>query len=427
MTTTHITVRSAAAGIALLAGAVTLAPSARAQDVAADNRWSGLLGCWQPVTATSADSYTAWMEQRARDAESPKLCILPTTNANAVEFVTVAGGKVTARDTVDAGNQHRARMRDTCDGWEGASWSPDRRRVYLRSEYTCDGNLARTSSGMLAMSSDGQLMQINEVASRGSKSVRVVRYQSVPAPEGITLDSTVVPRADAMRVTAARATMGGALSGADIVDVVNSVDSLVAEAWLVERGDRFVVDAKRLAALADAGVPGRITDLMVALAYPKYFALDQSQRVATALGGSGRVVYATLPPSDPFGYGGGYAGMPAGYGPLGYRPYVYDAYGFAYGFPRYGYQEYYGGYMYRPPVVVVVGSGGVNGRAHGHVVNGHGYTRDPSPSSAQTPSTRSGAGGGTTSSSGSTSSGATTSSSSGSSSSGETRQAKPRP
>ena len=429
MTRTMMTNRAIGFAASLLAGALALAPVANAQDTGADARWQGLLGCWQPVTATSADSYTAWMEQRARDAQSPKLCILPTANAKAVEFVTVAGGQVTGRDTVDAGNQHLARTRDKCDGWEGASWSADARRLYLRSEYSCDGNLARTSSGMLAMSGTGQLMQIGEVSSGGSKSVRVLRYESVPAPAGIAIDSTLIPRADGMRATAARATMSGALTGVDIVDVVNSVDSLVAEAWLVERGDRFVVDAKRLAALADAGVPGRITDLMVALAYPKVFKLDQSQRVATVAQGSGRVVYATLPPTDPFGYLGGYAGMPAGYGPLGYSPYLYDPYGLGYGFPRYGYgYGGYGGYLYRPPVVVVVGGPGGTTRTHGRVVNGHGYTRDPAASTGSNTPTRSGAGGGS-SNGGSSSSGSSSGSSSSGSSSGssETRHAKPRP
>ena len=425
MTVTMTTRRLVALAASLFAGALTLAPAANAQaanaqDPRAGSRWQGLLGCWQPVTAASADTYTAWMEQRARDAEAPRLCIVPTSRPGAVEFLTVAGGTVTTHDTVDAANPHVARKRDSCDGWEGAEWSVDGRRVYLKSQYSCDGNVTRGSSGMLAMSSDGQLMHIDEIASGGAKSVRVARYRSVAAPEGIALDSTLVPRADAIPVTAARASMSAALTGADIVDAVNNVDSLVVEAWLVERGDRFVIDAKRLAALADAGVPGRITDLMVALAYPRVFALDRPTRVASTIApaGSGRTVYLTLPPSDPFGYQSGF-----GYRPYGYSPYssLYD------GYPYNGYNGYGYGYFYQPPVVIVRGSGGGSpARPHGHVVNGRGYTRDPSPSSADMPPTRSGAGGGT-SSQGSGSSGSSTSSGSGSSSSGETRHAKPRP
>lgn len=418
MTMTMNRGRMLAVAGSMLAGALMLAPSAQGQAAGAGSHWQGWLGCWQPVTAASADSYTAWMEQRARDAEAPRLCIVPTSDSGTVEFVTVAGGKVTMRDTIDADNPHLARTRDNCPGWEGATWSADGRRLYLTSQYDCSGNLKRSSSGMLAMSSQGELMHIDEIASGGSKSVRVARYRNVAAPDGITLDSTVVPRADAIPVTAARASMSGALTGADIVDAVNNVDELVVEAWLVERGDRFVVDAGRLAALADAGVPGRITDLMIALAYPRVFALDRPTRVASTIApaGSGRTLYVTLPPSDPFGYQSGFGYRPYGYSPY---PYLYDGYRYN----GYGY-----GYFYQPPVVIVRPGGGTAARPHGRVVNGRGYTRDPSPSSPETPSTRSGAGGG--SSHGSTSSGSSgssTSSSSGSSSSGETRHAKPRP
>jgi len=428
MTTTMTTRSAIGLAASLLAAALSVAP-ANAQSTAVDARWQGLLGCWQPVTVASADSYTAWMEQRARDAQSPKLCIVPTGNAKAVEFLTVAGGQVTARDTVDAGNAHLARKRDDCDGWEGATWSADGHRVYLRSEYSCGANVARTTSGMLALSSGGELMRIDEIASGGSKSVHVARYQSVAAPEGIALDSSRVLRADAVPVTAARAAMSGALTGADIVDAVNSVDELVVEAWLVERGDRFVVDAKRLAALADEGVPGRITDLMVALAYPKVFALDRSARVASAgaLQGSGRTVYVTLPPSDPFGYQTGFGYRPYGYSAYGYSPYGYSPYsylGYGNGYNGYGY-----GYLYQPPIVIVRGNGGTPARPHGRVVNGRGYTRDPAATSGSgSTSARSGAGGGSSSGNSGASSGSSSTSNSGSSSSsGETRHAKPRP
>lgn len=421
MTTTTMSGRRTGLAALLLAAATALgAPAASAQSVRPDARWQGWLGCWQPVTATSADSYTAWMEQRARDAGAPTLCIVPSTTPTAVDFVTVTDGKVTARETVDAGNAHRALRRDDCDGWEGAQWSPDARRVYLKSEYDCPAGIKRTSSGMLAMSGAGELLDIQEIGAGSAKSVRVARYHGAAVPAGLAIDSALVPRPDALPVTAARASMAGGLTGSDIVDAVNNVDSLVVEAWLVERGDHFIIDAKHLAALADAGVPGRITDLMIALSYPKYFALDRSQRLASmAAPASGSTIYATLPPNDPFGYRGGYGGYPPGYGPLGYSPYLYDGFGY----PRYGYGGYgYGyGYVYEPAVVIVRGSGST-GRPHGRVVNGHGYTRgDPPPSGSTTSESRRPASGTSSGSSGSSSS------SSSSSGSGETRHAKPRP
>jgi len=411
-----------AGGVLVAAGALALPGAASAQSVRADARWQGWLGCWQPVTATSADSYTAWMEQRARDAGAPTLCIVPSTSATEVDFVTIADGKVAARETVDAGDAHRARQRDGCNGWEGASWSANARRLYLKSEYDCGSGVTRTSSGMLAMTGSGELLDIDAIGSGGTKAVHVARYRSVAAPDGFALDSALVPRADAIPVTAARAAAAGAVTGNDIVDAVTHTDSLVVEAWMLERGDRFSVNAKQLAALADAGVPGRITDLLVALAYPKVFALKQPAVAMTqtpAPAASGSTVYVTVPNTypSPYGYGG------YGYRPYGYSPYGYDDYAYGNG---YGYNGYPYGYLYSPPVVIVRGGAGGGARPHGHVVNGHGYTRDPS--SASDPSTtRRGSSGNTGTSSSSSTSSSGSGSSSGSSGSGETRHAKPRP
>jgi len=438
ITTMTTTGRGGLAAIVLARAALLSTTAVSAQTATPDVRWQGWLGCWQPVSANTADSYSAWMDQRARDAGAPTLCIVPSKSASGVDFVTVArDGKVTAQQPVNPETHAVARERDGCSGTEGAEWSTDARRLYVGSHYSCPNGLTRTTSGMLAMSGNGQLVDIEEVATGGAKSVRVARYQSVAAPAGFALDSAVVPNASSLPVSTARAALSGALTGADIADAVHSVDTLVVEAWLVERGDRFKVDAHRLAALADAGVPGRITDLMIALAYPKVFALDQSLRVASTAP-RGSTIYATLPAPDPFGYRyGGYGGYPVGYGPLGYSPYLYSPLGFGYngygygsGYGGYGYG--YGGYVYQPPVVIIRNPNGGSGHTHGRVVNGEGYTRGGSSGSTGTTGVpRSASGGssaGSSTSSGSTSSGSSAgSSSSGSSSSGETRQAKPRP
>lgn len=422
------TMRVVTLGAILAACALVMSRPAAAQAVVPDARWQGWLGCWQPVSPATGDSYSDWMDTRARDAGMPTLCIVPSSAQSAVDFVTVVAGSVTARQTVDASHARVARKRDRCEGFEGASWSGDGRRVYTSSEYGCEGGIRRTSSGMLSMSGLDELVDIEEIASGGVKSVHVARYASVRAPAGFVLDSTVVLPGDAIPVTAARTAIAGPLTGADIVDAVQHTDSLVVEAWLVERGQRFNVDAKRLVALADAGVPARITDLMIALAYPGVFAFDRTVAMRTAGGGSR--VYMTAPRADPFGYAYGSGGFPYGYGPLGYDPLGYgyggyDLYGRGYG----GYAGYGYGYVYQPPIVIVRGGNGgsgVGGRTHGRVVNGHGYTRDPTAGSetggatARSPNTGS-------SSTHSTSAGSSAGTSSSSGSEGSTRQAKPRP
>ena len=422
MTKTISIGRGVSLGAVLIAAVMAAASPVAAQSVTPDSRWQGWLGCWQPVSPASADSYSEWMATRARDAGLPTLCVVPSATATSVDFVTIATGTETARETIDAGDARIARKRDGCDGWERANWSSDARRIYLGAEYKCPSGVSQASSGMLTMSATGQLLDIREFSNAGPSSVRIARYESVAAPAGFAIDSTRVLASDAIPVSAARAAIAGSLTGADIVDALHNTDSLVVEAWLVERGQGFNVDAKHLLALANAGVPGRITDLMIALSYPGKFSFDRSALLASRAPREGSHAYVTAPRFDRFGYGGGY---PYGYGPLGYDLLRYGngLGGYGYGYGSYGYG--YGGYLYQPPVVIVRGSGGTT--QHGRVVNGRGYQRDPQATTSRPPAeTRTPAsGGGSASGSGTTSSGTTSGSSS--SGSGETRHAKPRP
>ena len=144
---------------------------------------------------------------------------------------------------------------------------------------------------------------------------------------------------------------------------------------------------------------------------------------------SGSRVYASVPRADPFGYMSGMGGYPYGYGPLGYDPlrYGYGYRGYGYGGYGFGYGGY--GYLYQPPIVVVRPGtgGGAGGRAHGRVVNGQGYTRDPNGTTTGSAKPRSTNSGGSSSGTTSSASGSSSSGTTSSSGSEGTRQAKPRP
>ena len=176
----------------------------------------------------------------------------------------------------------------------------------------------------------------------------------------------------------------------------------------LERRDGFALDARQIVALEKAGVPTMVIDVMVALSYPNYFALDRS-RVAGATrtddvaeGGGGRVI--DLYGWDPF--------------------YTYDRYG------RYGYGYGGGGWYYgnRPVVIVRQPGGDAEVDSHGRVVKGRGYvpgSRRERPSSGAS-SDRAGSSG-SSGSGGSASSGSSGGSSSKQPSSGSGRTAKPKP
>jgi hypothetical protein len=203
---------------------------------------------------------------------------------------------------------------------------------------------------------------------------------------------------------------------------VKHVDRPVVEAWLLERGQGFELDAKRLVALADAGVPGTVTDLMVALSNPKVFAINRSAREAELMRQMGQtaVTGRTVPV---------YAYSPFGWGPYGsYYSWYGNRYGYGYG-PGYGYGYGNGWYYGNTPIIIVnrndAGSGSNGGATvttRPRMVNGQGYTEGRTVTS---PSTNSGSSGssGSSSSSGSSGGGST----GGSTSGGGERTAKPRP
>ena len=147
---------------------------------------------------------------------------------------------------------------------------------------------------------------------------------------------------------------------------MTAVDGPVVEAFLTERKQRFALDAKALIDLADAKVPARVTDLMVALSYPAVFAVNPSTGESDFIPderegarGEGRAGYPRM--SDPYYGWERYYGMglyPFGYSPYGYSPYGYYGYGYPmnYGYAGFGYGGYGigGGWYYGTTPVIIV-------------------------------------------------------------------------
>jgi hypothetical protein len=378
------------AGALLAAGLLAAAPSAGAQAPSNDTRWQGWIGCWQPLDAALAPD----------DGGAPVTCIVPATGASAVELATVVDGKVVSRDRIDASGTRRDVTRDGCTGWEQATWAADGRRVFLSSSLACPGGLDRTSSGVIAMSAEGEWLDVQGITAGGNSGVQVVRYGDVGLPEGLPTDiAAAVRQATSGRslALAARTSAAAPIDTRDVAEAVKLVDAAVVQAWITERRQGFDLDAKELVALADAGIPERVIDVMVALSYPTRFALAPTNGQRTVRQpGQPHVIESPddrdlRRPSlgmraygDPFYDSAFYS--PYGYSRYGYR-YGMSRYGYGYspyGYSPYGYSPYnsgYGWYTGGGPVVIIrdPGSGntgsGNTGASNGRVVNGRGYTR----------------------------------------------------
>jgi hypothetical protein len=418
ITRIHIASRLTLAAAVLL----TLATTARAQTATPDPRWEPWIGCWQPEAPPEIDVAT----------KLPFVCVTPTNVSSAVQIATVENGAVVSRDTLNANGQQHPVSKQGCSGWDRAEWSADSRRVYLRSELACTAGLKRSGTGLLAISPEGEWLDVQSVTTSGNTGVRATRYHEATTTASLPAEFAKLNAGRQLATNAARASAGAPLNGAAVVEAVKLVDTSVVQTWIVQRGRKFTIDAKALVALADAGVPGSVTDVLIGVSYPERFALRQAP--ALLAGGrelspldSARLVSEYVSNRcfsnfDPFwmrSYGIDPCASRYGYYGYGYNPYRYDPFG--YGGYGYGSSYYYGGFITSAPIVVVKGE-----ETHGQVVKGRGYTRTSSGSSSSGSSTsRSGGSGSSSSGSSGSSSGSSGSSSSGSSSSGRT--AHPRP
>jgi len=377
----------------------TGAAPARGQNPSLDSRWLAYIGCWE----------------RAESAKS-LVCVVPAAATSAVDLLTIQKGQIVARERITATGERVATAHDDCTGWQTMYWSARATRLCLHSADTCASGHTE-GSGVIAMDPDGsQWLYIQGMTLGGQTGVRVQRYREVTDDDLLLPDDVKAAiRMDLSATMHARAAAAVSLATDDVGEAARRVDTSVLEAWLVERGESFTLDAKRLVTLADAGVPTPVIDLMVALSYPKVFAINAASRQgerrpsvgSTGAGGHAGEAYATRPVYAPLEECSMYYLLWYTYLPSICRGF-YPGYAFGPGF-------YPGGY---PVTIVFTG----NARAHGHVVNGQGYKEGASTNADAMP--RSGDWGSVTPASGWSPS---SSSSPSRSSSGEQRTAKPRP
>jgi hypothetical protein len=346
--------------LAVLAAVAVLPAGAQAQTM--DARWLPWVGCWQPVAQPGTPTDLL-------------VCISPQTSGTGVEIATVTGGQTVSTRAIVADGQRHTTEEEGCTGWQTAQFSSDGRRAYLRSESVCDG-MRQSASAIMAMSDVSEWIDAQSLGMADERVTRILRY--TPAPESMVRSAGLVPPGQD-RVGAildARLLAAADLSLADVQEAAGAVESDALEAYLIERGQQFDVDADRLVQLANAGVSASVIDVLVAVSYPERFAIDSESMTAEQRPYE-RAEGDRYGRYDPFGwgyYGGRYYNRCYGsyYSRYGYcDPYYY---GYGYGGFGYGfYDPWYWGY--RRPIIIVRGDGDDFQQPRGRVVNGRGYTR----------------------------------------------------
>lgn len=356
---------------ALVAGLVGLASGAAGAQQPVGS-WQGWLGCWTAGPAIGGI---------APSAVAPLVCITPTADANVVDVVTVSDDKVVSTQRIDASGRDLPVETKGCTGTQRAQWSGDGRRVYLKATATCDG-VPRMTSGIIAMSPTGEWLDVQGVSAGSDEGVRVARYRDVGVPSAVPEQIAAALRSRATASQGTRLIAGATIGSSAVIEASRAVAPAVVQAWLLERGQVFALDAAELLRLSDAGVPAQVTDAMVAVSNPKAFAVARPETSARdrRLADDdvvGRRIYVYMDPLySPYGWGYTPYGYGYGYGQYGYSPLGYGGYG--YGSGLYGYP----GYL---PPVVILNPG--QAQARGHAVKGHGYTQTDPTATGVTPST----------------------------------------
>ena len=405
---------------AFAAGALAVVSAVVTAQNSAAPRWNAWVGCWQADVAGSGSA-----------TPRATVCVTRTANDAAIELATIERGSVVARDTLDASGEQRPFAIQTCTGFRRGEWSRDGRRLFLRSEVSCGEGLTRASTGVLSITSGGVWLDVQSATAAGAASVRTARYRAVTdTAGGVPAEFASLVRTGDLRTEIARAAAGAPVSTVEVIEAVQQVDTLAVQSWLIELGQPFELDGKRIVALANAGVPASVTDVMVGVSYPRRFQLVEE---APARGGAYAAAGLTARDSALIAsryYG---RGCVSTWDPM-WLPDMYDSYydpcGYRYGAGYYGYRGYYGfaaygrGYYgpsyygsYSGPVIIVRD----DEPPHGRLVKGQGYTRGlqrPTTTSSGDNGGESGSRPAMRSSSGSEGSRTSTSSSTGSKSSG---------
>jgi hypothetical protein len=383
--------------VALSAMALALlAPASVHAQGGAGPRWLGWLGCW---SAAPAD------RPAETGPDAPRtVCITPTRDLDVVDVSAIAEGKIVSRDKIDASGRPQTIDGNGCRGTQTARWSGDGRRVFLKSSVTCDG-IATEMSALLAMTKQGTWLDIRHVAAGEGSDVRVARYRDVGIPSSVPVEiSSALNTRGNFVTTDARIEAGMPVGPNAMIEASRVLNAAVVEAFVMESGQRFAVDARTLTEMADAGVPARVTDAMISVTNAADVADRGPSKVyyyspygwntyggdyghygrgsadAWNQGTTSRVT-VNVYTYDPWGFGfWPYGGYRFGYAPFGYGLRYGRGQFFGVGF---GYPYFFGygnsprnrvGYYYPP--VIVLHNDPYNTAPRGRSVKGEGYTPD---------------------------------------------------
>jgi hypothetical protein len=310
---------------------------------AVDARWLPWLGCWVPAGGRSTE-------------DDVQICVTPA-GSTGVQILTRAGDKTVFEETIVADGQDQRVDEASCRGTRRAEWSGDGQRLFSTGKLSCDKEDPRTISGLTALTTNAEWIDVQVVTAGTRESVRVRRYRRSPMMRDPSL---IQPELETLAHSRA---LGTRLTIDHVIEASRKVTPRVLEALLFETKATFPLDRRRLIALDDAAVADTVIDLMVAYSFPKKFEVRRSA------GGGG---FSSFGP-DWSGLGWGGFGLSAEYAWPWFSNPFYSYYS-PFGYAGLNYWDTY----YSPGAYAGSSESGgtaVQPASHGRVINGSGYTQ----------------------------------------------------
>jgi hypothetical protein len=244
-------------GIAAVAAGAAGAQQAAAPQAGAGPRFQGWLGCWTPAAAEESPF-------AAPAANGMFVCISPTESPDVVNVTTIEDGKTVSQQKLDASGREQPLAVQGCSGAQRARWSSDERRLFLSSAAVCEG-LRTSTSAILSITPTGEWLDVRGVNAGGSENVRVARYRDAGLPSVVPAEVAAALRGRSMATENARIATGGQIGTSAVLEASRASEASVVSAWLLELRQPFALNAGTLQQLAKAGLPGAVSDAMVAV------------------------------------------------------------------------------------------------------------------------------------------------------------------
>lgn len=230
----------------------TLYAQARTRSAATDSRWLPWLGCWQSDSVGDA-----------RSATPATTCVVPAAGSGNVDILTVRGGAVESRRRLEANGQPHRVSEQGCEGFESVRWSANGHRAYVRSDYTCAGGGKGTSSTLLGISSTGEWLHVAEIRSGDGAIVSVDRRHAVRVEGNVPAEIARLTGRLQLASATARAAAAAPISADEIIEALHGLDATFVRSWLLTSGQPFDLDQHQLVALARAGVPPMVMQVVM--------------------------------------------------------------------------------------------------------------------------------------------------------------------